>query len=298
MDQLNKKFNPKNKIKEFLLLILGLCICSYFFYIRFILKRLPTEIIFKYDILKFCIYFGLFLLFLYILIKKIYPKESKNKYIILIKEKLLLKILNFYTESLDKVSRFFILDHGISDIILYIICSSICEFFYMDFTKKPYFREILFYFITLLPNLLVTITLFIDVVIFNKYYYLYKIIWVLIIPLFYNIIYYIINKYDKKAWCFITTYFEGNFIIGETNIIPNYTRKVFPPKIAKFALDEGQYKFLEENLFVFFNLHLLLRQFESFTSLLIYKYLQIFIIIMSLITFGYLAYNYAIYLFI
>ena len=80
--------------------ISGIIICLYFFYIRIILERLPKEIIFTRNIWSFILYLWLSCLFLYILKQQIYPKQSTNKIIILLKKYSVEKLLRWYNNSL------------------------------------------------------------------------------------------------------------------------------------------------------------------------------------------------------
>ena len=191
----------------------------YFFHLRFLLERFPHKIDFSWNLYKFLCYFFLTILFAYVLKRKLYPKTSKNKLLIWIKENLFLKISLIYDKALEEVYNFFIGFNRIPfclDLIHYSIIK-LSDFYHkLPYKKAEIISITIFYLITIIPRIIVLLAFLIDVIYFNEYYYLYCIIWVLIIPFLWKIFFYCIYEYHQTIFkTYIPAYL--NFTIKEEN---------------------------------------------------------------------------------
>jgi hypothetical protein len=201
----------KKFIKTVILFFIGLAICSFFSYLRIILERIPHEIDFSWDIYQFFFSFALFLLFTYLVKKKIYPKESKNKIIRWVKEEILLKGVKIYENSL------LIIHTKLMDIYIISVLMKKCVLNFYKILLRKFYRNFrarfyVYFFFVILPRILTTVFLFIDVIIFNEFYYLYKVIWVLIIPLIWDVYYYFTNKFIYLQLDFLKLFLDIEII--------------------------------------------------------------------------------------
>ena len=204
--------------QELILFIIGMIICSFFFSARFLKERLPQKIEFIYDDWLFLWLFASYTLFCILIAKKLRDKVIEDKPVRWY-HKIGLKLVELYEKSLYSVYNMFIVKNEILQILLQ---TTTYDFFHKIYYKhykknlKPYIY-IFFYFFVILPRMLVTICFFTDVLIFHKFFYLYKIIWVLIGPFLWRVFNYIIITYiddrikDVKMYYKIAIKFNDNY---------------------------------------------------------------------------------------
>jgi len=198
-----KTFNTIfNTIYQKLLLILGSSFCLWIFYVRVILVRIPKEITFS---CKLCIAIYLLLATIsgYMLLQELYRriyktssyKTSDNKILIAIKEKWLLPLQNTYKASLSQVYEFFIDIHG--GIIKELLHRCVILLHYI--VSSPYWYNVtmhrwIYVSIHVLPRLCMVTAFLVDAMVYQYFHFLYKTIWVLIIPLIWNVSFYCLKK--------------------------------------------------------------------------------------------------------
>lgn len=235
-----KSQNLLNLIFKWSCFLLGISICGYFFYIRILLKRIPHKIEFVWNPYLFAVYVIMILFFCYLLKQQLYLKKSQNKTIIWFKEKLrwikekpgtwlkekcIQRIAFVYDKSLHEVYLFFVDSNRLPiQKSLYKIVEKINALSnYKDFQDIRGFFAVYFIFM-LLPRIIVGIAVNIDVIIFNEFYYLYKIIWVLIFPLLWKIKYYLLNEYITLQLEFISIFLEMSVITDKKLLSEKYNR--------------------------------------------------------------------------
>jgi hypothetical protein len=255
----------KKFIKTVILFFIGLAICSFFFYLRIILERIPHEIDFSWDIYQFFFSLALFLLFTYLIKKKIYPKESKNKIIKWIKENIISffakKINDIYDKSLLTLYKELIDKHRIpiryGRNILQESIYKLDKFLSIDKYRTFAIRFYIYIFFVILPRILVTVFLFIDVIIFNEFYYLYKVIWVLIIPLIWKICYYLIKNHWIDQWEYYKIYLDIEIITDPIVLKEKYNRVDSVTVVTRSYLNDkfkSLYSITEEDYIFMINL--------------------------------------------
>jgi hypothetical protein len=208
---------------ELMLLIFGLFICTFIFYIRIILDRIPHEIDFSWNIYKFIVFFFLTVIILFLLKKKIFSKQKTNRFIEWINKNLLIKIITLYDSSLKKVYFHFIewQNNIIKDFLQYCIFN-LANFLELEIIRKhAYSSLIIYYFFVIIPRIIVLHCFLVDVIIFQKFYYMYKTIWLLIIPLIWNIIYYIIKEHANTQFLGFNLYLNIE-IINNKDLLSKY----------------------------------------------------------------------------
>ena len=200
--------NNKKKLKKILLLVVGLVICSYFVFVRLLKERLPYEVDFSWNPYMLIFYMGLFLFFCYIIKQKVWPKESKNKLMGWVKEQAL-KASHFYDDSLDQgfnlIFSFRLNNRNYFGELLDKVCKLIKKLSYTKFYQNIYNKLCFYYLVTIIPRLIITILFFVDMVCYNKFFLFYKYIWVLLIPFFWRIFFFILNAYFQHGTriCFV-----------------------------------------------------------------------------------------------
>lgn len=237
----------KKYLLDFFCLSFGLLICGYIFYIHVLMNRIPRELSFSWDSYSFIWYMIFFLLNIYFLFKKIYTNESKNKIIMWVAEKILLKIFIFYENSLENVYELVMKSSYIRDLIynsIYIV-KDFCE---LKFMRKENSLVMVYYLIILFPRILVVLTFFVDVIIFNKMFYMYKIIWILIIPLIFRIYYYMLENFCLYYVRVIVKYFRIRFEKDEKQIYV-YCDEIKDSKFRKdFPISKEQEESIRKDL--------------------------------------------------
>lgn len=186
-----------NKLKNLLLITLGVILIVYVIFNRLILRRSPHDIIFELNPLKIIILIILIILSiiaLYIKISKLLSfghKENNTLRIwkdnILIKK--LLLFVNITQNALDKVLELLFNMEILKSIIFYI---SNLLFPLSENTSWFYFLFIN------LPRIAVAATFFIDVCIFNQFNYSYKTIPLLILPMIISSIVYMFKFWAEQ----------------------------------------------------------------------------------------------------
>jgi hypothetical protein len=94
----------------------------------------------------------------------------------------------------------------------------------------------LYFIFMLLPRIIVGIAANIDVIIFNEFYYLYTVIWVLILPLIWRVIYYLLNEFITLQLEFLSIFLEMVVITDKNLLKEKYHRdgeKAFELKSKK-----------------------------------------------------------------
>ncbi len=189
----------KKYLIEFFLLLIALLICGIFVFRRIFKERLPHEINYGWNIYSFLGSLTLFLLFFYILLKKLkLLPESENEKIIWVKENLLGNFVLLYDKALKQIFKVLI-EIKVFEKILLKCCKLIIKIIYINHTLNMNYIY-LYYIIYAFPKCIVMIALFIDVIFFNKYYYVYKFIWVLLIPFFWKILYFLVEEFYILFW--------------------------------------------------------------------------------------------------
>lgn len=205
-----------NKYLLFLLsmiyLVSGLIICYYFMWIRLFKERLPTEILFSWNLWLFLLYSVLFVLNVYLLKQKIYPKESTNKFLNEVKkyilEPFIIFIVYWYKNSMKEVLNFFlgktpflIVEEKIQPVLMNVLRGFGKK---LPFGKNDNPELILILIMTYIPRFLVSILFFLDVIYFQKFYYFYRGLCLLLFPFFWDIFYAIVNflytKYTRSIF--------------------------------------------------------------------------------------------------
>lgn len=189
--------STSSNLRQFFFLLLGLVICGYFFYIRIILRRLPKEINSEWNCLRFTVYVSLFIIFVSLFLKKIRGRESKLRIVIALKENVFIPLLRIYDTSLMRVHDYFIdenripikpfIEKLIDNLYKYInhLASKNAEPSYLT----------IYCVINLIPRALVLMGLLTDVFVFEKFEYTYKMMPLLILPLIFNVVCYIIREF-------------------------------------------------------------------------------------------------------
>lgn len=203
-----------------ILFFLGSALCLWIFYVRIIMERAPRDVTFT---CKYCLgfYFLAMIFFGYLLSKEIYRyinktykyKPISNKMFITFQEKFLHPISNAYNTSLELVHTFFIDIHGgiIKDGLHHSLfkINSITE---KPFWDNPTLHRWLYISILILPRVVVITCLIVDTVIFHRFFYVYKFLWVLLIPLSWKILFYCLEKHLTLQKLFTTIFFEIHVI--------------------------------------------------------------------------------------
>lgn len=188
---------------NYLLLILAICMISWFFYTKFIPLRLPKEIPLFLTEIKFYISLYICFIYLYIIKSLILPKEP-NFYIKNLISYILypLEFLDTTWKTCDRIQPYYLTI--MSNLISYLESTSII------------FKNFLFISFQILPRLILLFILIIDVFCFNKLYYIYKFIFLGLFPLFYRYVKYSLKIYKNHLIIFASKNYEA---ISITNII-------------------------------------------------------------------------------
>lgn len=239
----NKKF----------LLILGSVICLYITYIRIVLQRIPHKIEFHFSPVLFVFYFLLTICFGYLALKKINlilfksgASSTSNLNLFII------KMNNIYKNALLAVYDFFIDKERIpikpliracmfkvNDICLYLQPTNLRTFFYIYFG------------LCLLPRIIVALSLMCDVIIFQEFHYLYCTIWLLLIPLIWNILWYLIKECLNLDYEFISLFLDIEYITNNKILSEKYksdkplikcVRKNHPRILELYPLSDAEYE--------------------------------------------------------
>ena len=283
--------------QELILFIIGMIICSFFFSARFLKERLPQKIEFIYDHVSFLCFFALYVLFCILISKKLKNKKKtniQNNKLIRWFTLLVLMLINIYEKSLFSVYNVFIKKSNIWPIMLRTITNA----FYYKIQEKYGGALLLkifyvfFYIFGVFPRFLVTTCFFIDVLIFHKFFYLYKVIWLLIIPFLCQIIFYIIMKYINNCIENVKHYFKITITKNPDNkIIFTYDYKRDSEFVKKKPLTEEYKKYAIYTLMPVLKYFLLIERIFAPEGELknnkLYKIIIIFLLFIYAIIFGY-----------
>lgn len=217
------KINRLQHLKETFLFLFGLSFCMFIFYVRVILVRVPHEIIFSWNIYWFSWCFVLLLVYVYMLNRSYHHlSEIKNKNTVgpkINEPTKLQKFIQFIKEMFDEALRLVLIKCVDNPKI---IRNFVYTYFYKsifiihDFLCAPprpifgkrYFWGILHLCFLLLPRLIVTIAFLCDVIFFNYFYYLYKVLLLLLIQIFWRIFIYILKFRVNHHQKIISIFFE------------------------------------------------------------------------------------------
>ena len=206
-----------NKPINYFFVAFSLIMFSLYFYMRLILERLPKEVSFNYNFIVFFTLSCIMILNLYhtgifhaILPKKVMSKNNKK----------LLNILEaFYKPFLETLRWFLLWKYAET---FFFLCN---KYIFRYTIKYNYFFIHVFYFqylvFNFIPRTIIAIALFVDL--YNQYfYYLYKVLPVLIIPFLITILFKsCINHYREM---FSTKY---NRIFGFGSIFDHYLERLY-----------------------------------------------------------------------
>ena len=287
---------------SFLTFSFGMLICSFFFSARFLRERIPREILFEWDPWSFLFMFIMFILNCYLIITKLIGTQIKNGIV----NKILLGIIIIYKDSLLRMHKIFVKNNVSLDLIFARSCDFIYNIVLNHGKYLHIYCHIFFYFVIVFPRFLVTICFFIDVVINKEFFYLYKIIWVLIIPLLWNIFYYGLEKFIMYRFSYIKFYFDIVFLKDQKIIKEKYgfdcksmfhfTYKASSPAAQTFPLSTKE-KNQIMNIDVprmhhtFVNLTGYFAADGIFYNTKLYNVLKYFFLLMHIIIFGYYIFN-------
>lgn len=201
------------------------------------MERIPKEITFSGNFLFILLYLFLIVTFGYLLFQELYRclnntpyyKESSNRFIIKFKDKVMTPVRDAYNESLIAVHEFFIDKHGgvLKDLIhktIFLVYFLIAK----PYWKNPYLHRAIYIFILLIPRLIVIIAFLIDVTVYQYFYYLYKCIWLLILPLVWRIFFFLFKEHLQLQMLFTTIFFEINAIYDQSEVEKKYSGKNAP----------------------------------------------------------------------
>ena len=227
----------KNNIFYF---FIGFIYGSYLFYIRILLTRVPAKILFNWSVLWLlvCLVAVIFFGFKayqesYRLLKNTKEyKQSKFRVVNFLKKKVVLKFKLIYDSSIDSLYYFLIdkpkIGYNVKRIVaklIYIIESLLKKNLFLYKEKIN-----IYFFFLLMPRLFVSIAFFLDVIIYQEFFYLYKIIWVLIITLLWRVVFYLIKEQLNNHLTFFRIFFEVTHISDSITILLE-TGDLFTPKI-------------------------------------------------------------------
>lgn len=219
-------FGKYPKLKEIILLFLGLVICIYFIYIRFILKRLPKNVFQDWNPILLAIYVSLLILFVILLRNHIRPPSLSRPAEFIIKN-IISPVVSTYKKALAMV--YIILDENtpIQQPLHRIIEK--CGEFLQHANLSIIGIANIYIFTTLLPRLATLLAMFIDVFLTHQFFYLYKIIWLLTIPLLWNVLLYLLRKQLENQMNWYTRFMDVEIKSGrlictpkQNSILGNY----------------------------------------------------------------------------
>lgn len=285
-----------NSFLNFFLIFLGFLICSYFFFIRIILVRVPHKMTFSWNIVLFSFYVFLTLLFLLKIKKHFFPKKSSfSIFINKLFEPLILLLFSLYDSALYKFYITIFHNKNLEFLTkgLYYFCNYFKNFCLSSIMSNFHIKLIFSYIIYVIPRFIILIALFIDTIIYQEFYYLYKVIWIILIPFCFKIFYYIMNQFNIQRFkelevCFTinikknknTYYLE---IFEKTNIINSYYS--FSEEIIKQGKEDIRMYFIIYKKF----LEIFTIEFINESEL--YKQLQLFFYLGYSIIFSYTAFK-------
>jgi hypothetical protein len=200
------KINLKN-LKESLLFTLGLLICTYIIYIRFILVRIPKPIPAEWNPWLFFLYFGLLLTYVSLLRHHINPPLYPSKLTKFLLTHVVKPLSSIFKDSLTVVHKRLVSENRMkARTLLHRIILHLGEFFQQN--KLSAFTYVNTHVVLMiLPRLITLFALAIDVILMHEFFYFYRGIFLLTIPIIWNVFLHFIKKQiqDQMGWynCFI-----------------------------------------------------------------------------------------------
>lgn len=198
----------KNKFINIISFIIGLLIIGFYIYWRLIKTRLPRMLIFVDNPGLLFLSLSLIILHTYLFFNLFYERNS-NKYLSL--------LVNYIYFSLTIVfETFFHRFKNIKGLIKYVTL----KFLHM----RPYIKIILFLF-DILPKLTLSLVFLTDIFIFHKFYYFYKCLGLLILPIFMRVLFFMMH------------YWASNL---QSDILSDLTVRVKNKRILKNITDKSE----------------------------------------------------------
>lgn len=242
----------KKFFKQFLF-IFGLLALSIWFFLRFIKERPYGEILLTFSLVKILSYalsIILAIFTIFVLINNIFSiitLENKEK------SKIVEKFLELSTFVKKMVEEFF--DTFFARIILRIPKSEqIFNFFMFFFWKtRNYYRLIVNIFI-ILPRCIVSLSFFIDVVIYRNFYYFPKLVILLLIPFLLKSLIWFVNKH-----CSDFCYSMESLLDRKSEPNGSYTFSIRPAALEEYS--ELAHKIMN-------NLEYFLRDYDVYTIIM------------------------------
>ena len=226
--------------------ILGLFFLLLIFYFRLIRERLPTDLQTNVTFFRLCIYFYLasFFLFLmvYSIVKLFITSTSNSKF-----SELIHFFSNIFYTSLiafyDSIKEYF----KDSDYICFGKVHQKSGMFLFKFINTPYKQIIFLIVLDILPKFLVLFAFVLDVFVFNKFYYLYKFSFFLLLPLILRFLQYTFDIFcttNIEHFDTILAFYDSNN--ERLNAETLYTHYYFLPD---FELENYKFGLAEEIMF-------------------------------------------------
>jgi len=211
------------KIQQFLLFLLGFSFCSFVFYRRLIKVRLPKEIIPEWDIVYFLCCLILTIIFGVMLYEKIFSFKNPNQTFVKLQE----KIKKIYDDALMEVFTFFVINRTktIAPLLAHIVIKLVPIIEVLEGHYMLLYQYIILYFVTILPRQLMACALFYDIIILHHFYYTYKIIWILVLPVLWKVFFYTIKEYINYQESFLHLFFYVRVIDDPIELAEKYNSK-------------------------------------------------------------------------
>lgn len=162
--------------------------------------------------------------------------------------------------------------------IFFIICYNITKIEY------KYFMEILLLVFDILPKLLLLGTFMVDVLIFQEFYYFYKVLWIILFPLLLKTIVFILDNYTLEEIEDLQRYFviELSNVTLRNHLLIDYEGSYIEYRDSPYSLEEVNLIYITYTKIQFCTNHLFM-----LTDKLAVKYLMNFILTGYLIAWGY-----------
>lgn len=200
-----------NSLKFYILNIFGFILILSYIWIRFLRSRLPRDIPFDLTLITLSILIITCIIFIIILKQIIKPNISDStlkEVMILFYQKCFLPLINKMKEPIDHLDFLFR-----NILLIKHIFHKMAHFLRIIFYEKSYLiRNIVYFFIVFCPKFTILFFLCIDIYIYSKLFYFYKVIILSLIPLGFNYIVYSLNKYLNEYITFLETYYEVDII--------------------------------------------------------------------------------------
>lgn len=181
----------------------GFLLICIFLYLR-LHERTDYKLTFKFEISYLLVSLILLIVYFFFIIKTIFSSERQNF--------VLKKIKNVILYLYDCLDKFYQLIYPlIEKKILMYIPEILKKFIPSKLKNKKY----IYFFVFLFPRLIISFTLFLDVVYFHKMHYFFRILIILWITIFSRIIIYIFNDWTSKFFDNFNTYFDVSIYVKQ-----------------------------------------------------------------------------------